>query len=427
MPARQLFIHQHADGDGQRLGADVARHIQNEGLEADDQRDLRNDGLEQPDDGGNAHAEKEQDNQPRQALFEAGFQRLVQILLAGQAAQLGVIVAHRVVHGLDDVVRGDDADDTALFAQHRDGGFGVAAQAIQTRLDLLMRQNGREMAADERIQRGILARDDQILEGDGTVKRAVVVADEEGGDVVVLLGLRNQRAHGLLDGQMAVDGDEVRAHRAADFIRLVGADEADVVLRFGIELLHQGAAQFGGDGFQRVNRVVGVHGLDDVGSLLLRQLAEVLARVADIGEDVAQPLDAEQAIQPRALANVEQLERGGDVALVRVVQHDGELLVGLAAGAKQARQLADTGGHGKRFCPFVFHSDPLFLHEFMNLVEHELRAVRVRQGGEALTQQLAIRPKRVDGGRQGFGGQLALRHDVRQTARLERIGVEHLW
>ena len=114
MPRRQFFIHQHADGDGQRLGADVARHIQNEGLEADDQRDLRDDGLEQPDDGGNAHAEKEQDNQPRQTLFEAGFQRLMQILLAGQAAQLGVIVAHRVIHGLDDVVRGDDADDAPL-------------------------------------------------------------------------------------------------------------------------------------------------------------------------------------------------------------------------------------------------------------------------------------------------------------------------
>ncbi len=87
LPRRQFFIHQHADGDGQRLRADVARHIQNEGLEADNQRNLRDDGLEQPDDGGNAHAEKEQDNQPRQALFEAGFQRLMQILLAGQAAQ----------------------------------------------------------------------------------------------------------------------------------------------------------------------------------------------------------------------------------------------------------------------------------------------------------------------------------------------------
>ena len=41
----------------------------------------------------------------------------------------------------------------------------------------------------------------------------------------------------------------------------------------GVELLHQGAAQFGGDGFQRVYGVVGIHGLDDVGGLLLRQLA----------------------------------------------------------------------------------------------------------------------------------------------------------
>ena len=80
------------------------------------------------------------------------------------------------------------------------------------------------------------------------------------------------------------------------------------MLRLRVKLFHQRAAQFRGDGFQRVNRVVGVHGLHDIGGLLLRQLAEVLARVADIGEDVAKPLGAEQAIQPRALANVEQLE-----------------------------------------------------------------------------------------------------------------------
>ena len=32
----QVLVHQHADGDGQRLGADIARHIQHHGLEADD-------------------------------------------------------------------------------------------------------------------------------------------------------------------------------------------------------------------------------------------------------------------------------------------------------------------------------------------------------------------------------------------------------
>ncbi len=55
-------------------------------------------------------------------------------------------------------VKCDDADDAAFFAQHRDGGLGVAAQAIQTRFDLLMRQNGREMAADERISARVSSR-----------------------------------------------------------------------------------------------------------------------------------------------------------------------------------------------------------------------------------------------------------------------------
>ena len=38
----QVLVHQHADGDGQRLGADIARHIQHHGLEADDTPSRKN-------------------------------------------------------------------------------------------------------------------------------------------------------------------------------------------------------------------------------------------------------------------------------------------------------------------------------------------------------------------------------------------------
>ena len=124
-----------------------------------------------------AHAEEQQNNQPRHALFETGFERLVQIFFAGQATQLGIIVAHRVIHGFDDVIRGDDADDAPLFAQHRDGILGVTAQAVETFRGMLMREHGREIAADERIERGFLAGDDQILEVDGAIERSVVVVD----------------------------------------------------------------------------------------------------------------------------------------------------------------------------------------------------------------------------------------------------------
>ena len=49
----------------------------------------------------------------------------------------------------------------------------------------------------------------------------------------------------------------------------------------------------------------------------------------------------------------------------------------------------------------VFPTFPsLLLHVLVNLVENELRAVGIGESGKTLMQQFAIRPKRVDGGRQ---------------------------
>ena len=51
-------------------------------------------------------------------------------------------------------------------------------------------------------------------------------------------------------------------------------------------------------------------------------------QVADVGEHVAQPLEAEQAVQSCALVHIQQFERGGDVALMGVMQHGIELVIG---------------------------------------------------------------------------------------------------
>ena len=132
---------------------------------------------------------------------------------------------------------------------------------------------------------------------------------DRGGDVVVFLGLCNQRAHGLFDGKMAANGDEVRAHRAADFVRLIGADEADIMLRLRVELFHQRAAQFRGDGFQRVHGVVRIHRFHDIGGLLLRQFAQIFTRIADIGEHVAKPFRTDQAVELCALMGIDVYKR----------------------------------------------------------------------------------------------------------------------
>ena len=90
----QVLVHQHADGNGQRLGADIARHIQHHGLEADDDGQDSHHRLKGTHHRGHQHPEEEQSDQPGQALLDTLEDALVQIFFAGQAAQLCVIVAH---------------------------------------------------------------------------------------------------------------------------------------------------------------------------------------------------------------------------------------------------------------------------------------------------------------------------------------------
>ena len=54
-----VLIHQDTDGDSQRLGADIACHVEDHRLEADKKCDTVNDRLENADHRGNTHAEEE--------------------------------------------------------------------------------------------------------------------------------------------------------------------------------------------------------------------------------------------------------------------------------------------------------------------------------------------------------------------------------
>ena len=82
----QLLVHQDPDRDRQRLGADVAGHIQNQRLEDHHDRQLRHNRLEEADHAGDDHAESQKEDQPGKTLLHALLQRLVQILLSGQTA-----------------------------------------------------------------------------------------------------------------------------------------------------------------------------------------------------------------------------------------------------------------------------------------------------------------------------------------------------
>ena len=50
LPGCQVFVRQYADGHGERLRADIARHIENQRLERHNERQARNHLLKHPDD-----------------------------------------------------------------------------------------------------------------------------------------------------------------------------------------------------------------------------------------------------------------------------------------------------------------------------------------------------------------------------------------
>ena len=69
-------------------------------------------------------------------------------------------------------------------------------------------------------ERGFLAGDDQILEVDGAIERSVVVVDEEGGDIVVFLGLCNQR---FKDNEKKRNDGEVGSVTSVEAVRRLQA------------------------------------------------------------------------------------------------------------------------------------------------------------------------------------------------------------
>ena len=79
-----------------------------------------------------------QGDQPGQALFHTLEHTLVQILLTGQAAEFCVIIAHLVVHQLDHIRRGDDAQQLPAVVQDRERALGVVHDAVDAVADLLV-------------------------------------------------------------------------------------------------------------------------------------------------------------------------------------------------------------------------------------------------------------------------------------------------
>ena len=296
----QVLVHQHPDGDGQRLGAHVACHIQHHGLEADDDGQHCHHRFKGTHHGGDQHPEEEQRHQPGQALFHALEHALVQVFLAGQAAQLCVIVAHLVIHQLHDVRRGDNAQQLAALVQHGEAALGVVHDAVNAVADLFVVGHIGVRPGDQLFQAVVRPGHDEVFQVDSTVKALVLIHHIKGRDIVVLARLLHQLAHGLPDGHIFPDADVVGGHAAADLVLVVGEQQLDViggVLIHFVHLVDDLLFVLFFQVVQSIHSVVGVHVGDHLRGLFRRQLFQVGLRVVQVGEDLCHLLHAQDGVQ----------------------------------------------------------------------------------------------------------------------------------
>ena len=185
----QVLIHQYAYGDREGLRTDVAGHVEDQGLEAYNHWQDSYDVLKRTDDGGDSDAEKQQDYQPRQALFHALFRRFVEVLFRGQTCELCVVLAQLVIDGLDNILRGNDTDDLLALIQDRQRILGIVLYLLDAFRDLLVIQQVRVSIAYERVQLDVLARHDEVFEIDRAAEAFLLVDYVYSRDVVVFTGL----------------------------------------------------------------------------------------------------------------------------------------------------------------------------------------------------------------------------------------------
>ena len=280
----EVFVHQHPDGHCQRLGTHVSRHVQHQRLEADDDGQHRHHRFKDAHHRGYAHAQKQQHDQPRQALFHADEHRLAEILLRGQTAQLGVVVAHGVVHQLHQILRRQDADDAAGLRQHRQGVLLVLRQPVDAVRYLLMGEYIGIPPADHILQAVVFPGNDQILQVDGAGKGVAFVHHVQGGDVVVFPGLPHQLAHGAADGQRVRDAHEIAAHPAADLLLPEGQQPPDIRPDVRGQMRRQTLPLLLRQLLQNVQRVCGVHAGEHLRRPRLRQSGETAGGIVQIGE-----------------------------------------------------------------------------------------------------------------------------------------------
>ena len=227
---------------------------------------------------GHYHAQSQQHDQPGKTFFHALPQGLFQILLRGKTCQHGVVLAHSIVHQIDDAGGGDDAQQPVVVVQHGNGVLGIVLQIFDTVIDLLLRIYIRIGSHDQLLQGMILPGNDQIFQINGTVKLLSLCHHKQRGNIVILGRLSDEAAHSLLDGEIFPDDDTVGRHTAADLILIKRRDHLNVMPHVIVHQLDQQLASAFVDLLQHIHQEIRLHPGQDRRRFLDVHLLQILCR-----------------------------------------------------------------------------------------------------------------------------------------------------
>ena len=200
------------------MRAHIACHIQHKRLKTYQYCKLRHNVFKQADHAGDDHAKPKQNNEPWQALFNAGFDRFLNVFFRGKAAELCVILSHRLVHDLNNILRCDHAQKPVSVIQNGNGIFRIVLQSVYAVIRFLICVNIGVGSQDNIVQNRVLPRNDQIFQIDRAVKFLFLIHHVNGGNIIILGSLGYKLGHSGFDADPRLNLNEIRGHFAADLV-----------------------------------------------------------------------------------------------------------------------------------------------------------------------------------------------------------------
>ncbi len=183
------------------------------------------------------------------------------------------------------------------------------------------------------LQLGVGRDDEQLPQGENPHQVVVLVGDVDVEDHLHILGLL-QRGDRLPDGQVLLQGEDLRRHDAAGGVLLVLEQLLDLLRVFILHDVEDLFGEFLGHVADDVDGIVVGHLLENLGDGLLFDLLQELGAgaVIELGKDVGRGFGLLDEVEEDALfLQIEIAEKMGDVGGMGLGEDLGEVGKGAAA------------------------------------------------------------------------------------------------